>query len=1269
MLTNGSVTPVGPVTSLGGSGIAIAGADPLSVTIGYDGTTLSVTITDTVTGASASQTYAVNIPALLAATDGYVGFTAGTSNPGTTLGVSTWTYTPATLPPPPTSLVALPVSGTNAVITWTETSPLAAGYDLQRTSPNTPNVYTTAATLGANVFSFIDTTLVPGWSYTYRIRARNAAGMFSPFSNLASVTEPIPPITPSGAHVTRASTTELDLAWNDNSNNEDGYRIFRRSGSGAYTLVASLLPNTTSYQDTGLSPGTPYDYHIQAYNVAGYADFSGLSTWTLASAPTNVAAAGGTLQSTVSWSASVGAASYNVYRGTAPGNETLLASGLTGTSYADSPPLPGTTYYYVVSAVDAVGPGPLSIEVSTTTAPPTPASLIATGGINQIAITWTAAPGAGWYNIYRGSTTGTEVLYQANVATTTFVDTGLTANTAYFYEVTAANSSGESVPSAEVTTTTAPPTPATLAATGGVNQIALTWTTVAGASGYNLYRGSASGSEALYQANVTATTFVDAGLAAGAKYYYWVTAINSGAESPASTETSATTAPPAPTGLTVVGGARQITLSWTAAPGARWYNVYRGSTTGSEVLYQANVASTTFVDGGLAPGAKYFYNVTAANSSGESAASAEAAGTVDVLPTAIPQSITLPDSGETPISLAGSGSANPPTMTFSIASLPASGQLLYNGAPVSLGQTFLGSSAGLVYDLPAVVLGSLGDSFTFTATDADGQVSAPATIALTTPAGSTGVARIGGTPGDDTISLGRSADGQFLVVTINGSVVSSTLPMSSISQVRVFGRSGNDAFDLSGWTGSASITGGGGLDSVVLNRNTNITLGNTKIAAGDGMSVNLAGITRAVLGNGTGNNTFNLSGWTGTGSITGGGGTDTVLLSRDTNFTLGNANISTADGMSVSLAGIAKATLTGGPGNNTFDVSGWSGSGTINGGGGIDTLNMAKNVNMALSNGRVTAADGLNLILSAMENASLTGGPGTINFYLSAWTGTGTITGGSGKNAVILTRDTNITLGNTNISTTDGMSMSLSGVTTAVLGGGPSNNTFDVSGWTGTGSITGGGGIDTVSSTKPVNQTLTNTRISAADGLSMTLSGIGAGNLTISGSAGLTLDTSAFAGPVVLIGGPGNDTLRGGAGSDILVGGAGNDILSGGGGRDLLIGGAGADSLAGGGGDDLLVGESTAYDPNLAALEAILAEWTSPDDYATRVAKLTNGGGLNGSYVLSGASLIDDLAINTLTGGTGTTAADPTNLDWFIANLLDVVTDPETGEQITRPPH
>jgi N-acetylneuraminic acid mutarotase len=143
--------------------------------------------------------------------------------------------------------------------------------------------------------------------------------------------------------------------------------------------------------------------------------------------------------------------------------------------------------------------------------------------------------------------------------------------------------------------------------------------------------------------------------------------------------------------------------------------------------------------------------------------------------------------------------------------------------------------------------------------------------------------------------------------------------------------------------------------------------------------------------------------------------------------------------------------------------------------------------------------------------------------------------------------------------------------------------------------------------------------------------------------------SSGVAIPATIDGGAGDDHLKGGDGHDVLLGGDGDDVLVGGGGRDLVIGGTGADRIIGNADDDILIAGALLFDDDTrdAAIEQVMAEWTSTRDYATRVNNLRDGSGstdrLNGNIFLQdGVSVADDGARDVITGSSG--------LDWFLFN-------------------
>jgi hypothetical protein len=93
LVTNGA-WPTGPAVDLRGTGIDLHSGHVLAAALAYDGTTLQVTITDTLTGAQASQRYAVNLAALVGSSTAYVGFTGATGNFAATQDILHWTLNP-----------------------------------------------------------------------------------------------------------------------------------------------------------------------------------------------------------------------------------------------------------------------------------------------------------------------------------------------------------------------------------------------------------------------------------------------------------------------------------------------------------------------------------------------------------------------------------------------------------------------------------------------------------------------------------------------------------------------------------------------------------------------------------------------------------------------------------------------------------------------------------------------------------------------------------------------------------------------------------------------------------------------------------------------------------------------------------------------------------------------------------------------------------------------------------------------------------------------
>ena len=79
---------------------------------------------------------------------------------------------------------------------------------------------------------------------------------------------------PSNLRMTNASPTQIDLAWDDNSDNEEGFQIERSLDGSHWSVLAAVGENATQIQDGSLSCGTTYHYRVRAYSGSTYSDYS-----------------------------------------------------------------------------------------------------------------------------------------------------------------------------------------------------------------------------------------------------------------------------------------------------------------------------------------------------------------------------------------------------------------------------------------------------------------------------------------------------------------------------------------------------------------------------------------------------------------------------------------------------------------------------------------------------------------------------------------------------------------------------------------------------------------------------------------------------------------------------------------------------------------------------------------------------------------------------------------------------------------------------------
>ena len=159
----------------------------------------------------------------------------------------------------------------------------------------------------------------------------------------------------------------MTVAWTDNSSNETAFLIERKTGAGGtYAQVGSVAANSTSWTDSAANDpsnvpaqGTLYFYRVRAQNNTAFSTYAAeQSITTLSDVPTNLAATDGTLDDrvTITWTAALGATSYQVYRASsAGGTQQAIGIPVTTTTEDDLSAVAQTTYYYWVAALNSAG--------------------------------------------------------------------------------------------------------------------------------------------------------------------------------------------------------------------------------------------------------------------------------------------------------------------------------------------------------------------------------------------------------------------------------------------------------------------------------------------------------------------------------------------------------------------------------------------------------------------------------------------------------------------------------------------------------------------------------------------------------------------------------------------------------------------------------------------------------------------------------------------------------------------------------------------------
>ncbi|HEX4702723.1 MAG TPA: malectin domain-containing carbohydrate-binding protein, partial [Pseudonocardiaceae bacterium] len=328
--------------------------------------------------------------------------------------------------------------------------------------------------------------------------------------------------------------------------------------------------------------------------------------------PTGLAATPGNASVALSWNASSGATSYNVYRGNTSGGEgTTPVATIASTSYTDTGLANGTKYYYKVSATNGGGTSAHSTEVSATPSASLPTSVqISAGG--PATGTWAADE-----DFTGGATSGT-----GNAIGTTGVTNPAPQSV---YQHNRYGNFSYSIPGS---------------VPGATYTIRLHfaeeyWTT----AGSRVFNVLIDGTQVLTNFDIFATAggeykavveqFTEVAPSNGVFTIQFAPVKDNAQVNGIEILSSSTPAPPpTPTGLAAIADNGGVTLSWNASAGATSYNIYRSTTSGGEGSTPVGTSTTTgFTNTGLTNGTTYYFRVSASNSAGTSQQSGEVTAT------------------------------------------------------------------------------------------------------------------------------------------------------------------------------------------------------------------------------------------------------------------------------------------------------------------------------------------------------------------------------------------------------------------------------------------------------------------------------------------------------------------------------------------------------------------------------------------------------------------------------------------------------------------